>query len=63
MSCERHPASFVATDGVRGRDGALPYTWALSRGPEAVHACAGALGLHALDPAAPDLVPGPSRRP
>ena len=44
VPCEQHPAVFVATDGVAGGgDGELPYTWALSRDPEVVHACAQAL--------------------
>ena len=62
MPCEQHPAVFVATDGVSGGgDGALSYTWAVSRDPQVVHACASALGLHELDRSAPDLVPGRRR--
>jgi hypothetical protein len=64
MPCEQHPAVFVATDGVPGgADGALSYTWALSRDPDVVRACAHALGLHDVGPAVPDLVPGRRRRP
>jgi hypothetical protein len=64
LPCEQHPAVFVATDGVPGGgDGALSYTWALSRDPQVVQACTRALGLHDLGPAAPDLVPGRRHRP
>ena len=41
-----HPVVFVATDGVPGgADGDLPYTWATSRDPEVVDACAQALDI------------------
>ena len=64
MPCEQHPAVFVATDGVLGGgDGALSYTWALSRDPDVVRECADALGLHEIGPTAPVLVPGRRRRP
>ena len=41
-----HPVVFAATDGVSGgADGEMPFTWAYSRDPEVVDACALALGL------------------
>lgn len=44
---QEHPVVFVATDGVPGgSDGQRPYTWAVSRDPEVVRACAQALGVH-----------------
>ena len=48
-----HPVVFVATDGVPGgADGDMPYTWATSRDPEVVEACARALDLRGSgDPA------------
>lgn len=59
LPCEGHPAVFVATDGVPGGgDGALSYTWALSRDPELVHLCARALGLQDAAEDARGAVPG-----
>ena len=46
VPCADHPAVFVATDGVPGGgDGEQPYTWAISRDPEVVQACAEALEI------------------
>lgn len=63
LPCEGHPAVFVATDGVPGGgDGAMSYTWALSREPTVVHACAEALGLPDVGALVPDSAPDGGRR-
>ena len=44
--CADHPVVFVATDGVPGgADGGQPFTWAMSRDPEVVTACAQVLEI------------------